>query len=211
MQLNSGATFHDVEQNTDDWFAMRCGKVGGSSIGSIMANYGKAFGPPAHELAQKIALEQITGIPISSGFTSPHLDRGHEQEPIARGLYEAEYFCEVTNGGFIENGDCGVSPDGFNGGNLIEIKSVIYKVQFANLKRDNYDPKHKWQLFFNMQQCGCEWIDFVSFCAQFPIGKQLFCRRVLADQSKKEFAMMDVRMAEFRVLVQDKIKIINNA
>ena len=36
----------DIQQNTDSWLDLRAGKVSGSSIGKIMANYGKAFGEP---------------------------------------------------------------------------------------------------------------------------------------------------------------------
>ena len=51
--------FLDIQQNTDDWLQLRVGKIGGSSIGTIMACFGKAFGDPAHKLAIKLAVEQL--------------------------------------------------------------------------------------------------------------------------------------------------------
>lgn len=202
--------WHNVEQNTDEWMAMRVGKIGGSSIGKIMANYGKAFGNPAHDLAVKIAIEQITGISQESGFTNEHMDRGHEQEPIARRMYEDEHFCDVSNGGFFENGDIGVSPDGLvDNDGVIEIKSVIQSVHFDTVNRGKFDPSYKWQLYFNLQQSGREWIDFVSFCATFPEGKRLFVDRLYKDKSAIEFEMIDTRLAEFRRIVKEKKTVIN--
>lgn len=49
--------WHDVDQNSDEWMALR-GRVGGSSIGKIMANYGKAFGQPAQDLAVRSLLSR---------------------------------------------------------------------------------------------------------------------------------------------------------
>lgn len=78
--------FIDVEQNSNEWFELRAGKLTSSKLGIVMANYGKALGEPAKKYAVNIAIEQITGEPIASTFTNAHMERGHEQEPIAREL-----------------------------------------------------------------------------------------------------------------------------
>ena len=36
--------FIDVEQNSDEWYELRGGKLTSSKLGTIMASYGKAFG-----------------------------------------------------------------------------------------------------------------------------------------------------------------------
>ena len=156
--------FINIEQNTDEWFDLRVGKLTGSAIGKVMANYGKAFGQPAHDLAVQLAIEQITGNPMLSNYTNAHMERGHEQEPIARAEYERNYFCKVNNGGFFCTYKTGASPDGrVNCNGIIEIKSVIHSVHFKNIKRGNYDPSYKWQYFFNLKETGAEWIDTISF------------------------------------------------
>ena len=199
----------DVEQNTEEWLDLRMGKVGGSSIGKIMANYGKAFGNPAHDVALKIALEKITGQREESGFTNSHTERGHEQEPVARMLYEQKTFSKVTNGGYYDVSEyVGISPDGLVGdAGIIEIKSVIATQHFPTIKRGSFDPKYKWQIYFNLKSSGRKWIDYVQYCSEFPRGKQLFIDRVVACDDF--FKMIDIRMAEFERLVKDKIKIIN--
>lgn len=199
----------DIRQNTDEWLDMRAGKVGGSSIGKIMANYGKAFGEPAKKLAVQLAIEQITGKPILSSFTNDHMSRGHEQEPIARALYEDTFFCEVTNGGMFDNGKTGISPDGlvYDDG-IIEIKSVIASVQFATVKRMNIDPSYKWQCVFNLKESGRDWLDYVSFCAEFPQGKRLFDYRIIKGNVQEQFEMIDSRLNEFWPLVEESKEII---
>ena len=199
----------DIQQNTDEWLAMRCGKVGGSSLGTIMANFPKAFGDPAHAMAVDIALEQIVGERQENGYTNEHMQRGQEQEPIARALYEQEYFCTVTNGGYFDAGVIGVSPDGLiDDDGMIEIKCVIAKVHFATVKRGAFDPSYKWQLFAELKYSGREWNDFVSFCSVFPEGRRLFVDRIYAEKVKTEFSMIDSRLAEFCELVNEKKSII---
>ena len=84
--------FINCEQNTDEWFELRLGKVTGSSIAKIMANYGKAFGNPAKDLAVDLAVEQLTGKRKENNYSNSHMARGHEEEPIARALYEDKFF-----------------------------------------------------------------------------------------------------------------------
>jgi hypothetical protein len=198
--------FKDIAQNDDAWLIARSGKVTGSVASSMMANYGKAFGDPAKKLAANIAVEQLTGKNIASTYSNAHMERGHEQEPIARMIYEDEYFCDVLNGGFFDNGFTGCSPDGLvMGDGVVEIKSVIASVQYATVKRGSFDPAYRWQLMFNLKETGRKWIDYISFCNDFPEGKKLFVFRIHADEQQEEFKMIDSRLAEFKLLV-DEIK-----
>ena len=51
--------FHDIPQNTDEWFLLRSGTLTTSNLGKIKANLGKAYGEPAKKNAVKNAIEQI--------------------------------------------------------------------------------------------------------------------------------------------------------
>lgn len=201
--------FVDVEQNTDEWFALRAGKLTSSKLGVIMANYGKSFGEPAKKYAVNIAIEQITGTPLSSDYTNAHMERGHEQEPLARMLYEEEMFCEVSNGGFFESPFVGCSPDGlvYDEG-VIEIKSVVPSVHYANVKRQNVDPAYRWQCIGNLKFTDRAWLDFVSYCADFPPGKKLFTFRLNRQDLKEEFKMIDARIRDFELLVKSTKRMI---
>lgn len=194
--------FHDVDQNSDEWFELRGGRLTSSKLGTIMANFGKAFGEPAKKYAVNVAIEQITGEAISSTYSNEHMERGHEQEPIARAAYEDEFFCEVDNGGFFDLGFAGCSPDGLVGDTgLIEIKSVIGSVHYANIKRQAVDPAYKWQCIGNLKFTGREWIDFISYSADFPEDKQLFVVRMHKKDLQQEFEMIDQRIEQFEALV----------
>ncbi|PAV06459.1 YqaJ-like viral recombinase, partial [Arsenophonus sp. ENCA] len=126
--------WHDVEQNTEAWNELRTGKVTASQFGCFMANQGKAFGEPAKKYALQIALEIIKKKKSENVYFNAHMQRGHEQEPMARMLYEIQRNVDVTNGGFFDLGDYGDSPDGLVGSDgVIEIKSVTAPVHFATL------------------------------------------------------------------------------
>jgi len=199
----------DCEQNTEEWDSLRIGRIGGSEIHTIMANYGKAFGDPAKNLAAYIAAEQKDGIARTRGMApNEHMKRGHEQEPIARMRYEEDRFATVTNGGYyIVGDDIGVSPDGhvYEDG-LVEIKSVTIPVQAATIRRGAFDPKYKWQIAQELKVSGREWIDYISFCAEGTADNQLFVQRIYPADLTEEFNQIDIRVDEFRRLVDKNRK-----
>ena len=203
----------DVEQNTDDWLELRRGKLTSSSLDKIMANYGKSFGEPAKKIAYQIIGEQISGKVESSTYTNEHIERGNEQEPIARRKYEEDFFCKVDNGGFFHNQFVGGSPDGLVGEDgLIEIKSVIPSSHIINIKRQDIDPKYKWQIMGNLKLTGRNWVDFISYCQNFPREKQLFVVRCYKSDPKiqESFKMIDERINQFKKFIEEQKKIINN-
>lgn len=75
-------------------------KITSSSFNIIMANCGKAFGEPTKKFALKLALDRIKNCKSEYNYFNAHMERGHQQEPIARMLYKNLYFTEVTNGIF---------------------------------------------------------------------------------------------------------------
>lgn len=194
--------WHDIEQNTEVWQALRTGKATASNFACFMANEGKAFGEPAKKYALQLALEQLTGRKAEFGFKNADTDRGHEQEPVARMLYEDERFVEVTNGGFFDCGEYGDSPDGLIGDDgVIEIKSVIASVHYDTLRRGSFDPSYRWQLVGHLDCSGRDWVDFVSYCSDFPESGQLIVYRQDRDDFKDELPRLSERRAQFLELV----------
>lgn len=194
--------WHDIEQNTEAWQALRTGKATASNFACFMANEGKAFGEPAKKYALQLALEQLTGRKAEFGFKNADTDRGHEQEPVARMLYEDERFVEVTNGGFYDCGEYGDSPDGLIGDDgVIEIKSVIASVHYDTLRRGSFDPSYRWQLVGHLDCSGRDWVDFVSYCSDFPESGQLIVYRQDRDDFKDELPRLTERRAQFLELV----------
>lgn len=198
--------FHDVEQNTEAWDALRLGKATGSGNSKFMANYGKAFGEPAQRYALQIALEIVTGRKAEYSFRNDDMDRGHEQEPVARMLYEEQYFVDIQNGGFFDWGDYGDSPDGLvNEDGVVEIKSVIASTHEATIRRGKADPAYKWQLVGHLDCTTRNWVDFVSYCSDYPEWDQLVVYRTYRKDVEEELAQLAERRAQFLELVQEKV------
>ena len=199
--------FHDVQQNTDEWLRLRLGKATSSNFACFMANEGKAFGEPAKRYALQIALEIKTGRKAEHGFSNDHTERGHEQEPIAKKLYEETFFVDVTNGGFFDWITYGDSPDGLVGSDGgIEIKSVIATTHYATLQRNSFDPAYKWQLIGHLDCTGRDWFDFVSYCSDFTEEKRLLTYRVYRDDYQDEINRLRERRAEFLQLVEKTLE-----
>jgi|TARA_R110000823_G_scaffold272258_2_gene391602 hypothetical protein len=207
--------FVDINQNSDEWFALRLGKVTSSNFGKIMANLGKDFGSPAIEYAQKIALEYVTGErDESSSFKNEYMIRGQELEPVAVELYERETFYSVTNGGFNQEDSeepilLGDSPDGNVGKDgCIEIKSVIPNTQWKRIKKGGIDTAYKWQIHGHIWLGNKQWCDFISFCPEMPKNKQLHIFRV--DRDDIIIELMAERLDEFKGVVMEHVELLLN-
>ena len=204
--------FHDIPQNSEEWMALRCGKVTASQFGCFMANEGKAFGDPAKRYALQIALEICNGFKSEVSFSNEHTERGHEQEPIARMMYEDEHFADVLNGGFFDWGSYGDSPDGLVGDDgVVEVKSVIAPTHYATLRRGSFDPSYRWQLVGHLDCTKREWVDFVSYCSDFPVGKQLIVHRLHRADCVDEIARLRQRRDDFIGLVYETLNAIKEA
>lgn len=193
---------HHIEQNTDEWFNLRMGRITASNFGTIMANYGKAFGNPAIQYAMRTAIESKTKRMIET-FQNEWMARGTELEQDAREAYEMQTFRTVLPGGFCERDGFGASSDGLADEGMIEIKCPKYSTHFATLLSESYDTTYQWQIRGQMWLYDRPWCDFVSYCPEMPESKQLLIYRVERDQELED--RMVNRLIEFRELVKTYI------
>jgi hypothetical protein len=200
----------DVEQNTEEWFDLRLGKATSSNFAKIMANELKAFGNPAIEYAEKVALEIVTGErDESSSFSNGYMERGHEFEPVAINRYEIETFNNVTNGGFNFNKEktVGDSPDGNVGEKgCVEVKSVVPKTQWKGIKKGGFDSAYKWQIHGHIWLGNKEWCDFISYCPEMPYNKQIHIERVYRDEAM--ISRLRFRLTQFLNEVENNVKLL---
>ena len=198
--------WHDIPQNSPEWDSLRLGKATASGYSKFMANYGKAFGDPALRYALQIALERVTGNKAEHSFKSDDMERGHEQEPVARLLYEEQHFVDVANGGFFDWGDWGDSPDGLiDTDGVLEIKCVIAPVHRDNIRRGKPDPAYKWQIVGHLDGTQREWVDFASYCSDYPEHQQLVVYRTYRSEVEAELAQLAERRAAFLELVRAEV------
>jgi hypothetical protein len=196
--------FHDVPQNSPEWEALRIGKATASNFACIMAHDGKAFGDPAKSYALRIALERVTGRKAEYSFKNDDMARGHEQEPVARMLYEEMFFVEVANGGFFDHGTYGDSPDGLIcADGILEVKSVVAATHYATLRRKSFDPAYRWQLVGHIDCTERQWVDFGSYCADFPESQQLIVHRLHRAECEAELIRLRQRRADFLGMVDE--------
>jgi len=165
----------NCEQGTEEWRQHRCGIITASVMSQVLA---KGEGKTRLTLMYKLIGESITGEP-TEGFSSPHLDRGHEMEPVARELYQQRSGNAVELCGFIKNHGCGYSPDGLIGTDgAYEGKSRLPHLQAALIDADRVPPEHKAQIQAGLWISEREWLDFVSYWPGMP----LFAQRVYRDE-----------------------------
>ena len=187
---------HDVPQGSDEWLALRAGLITASEMNSVMA---RGQGKTRLAYMYRLIGERMTGEPTDS-FSNKHTERGHEQEPVARELYEIETGNVVRETGFITNHDIGYSPDGIVGDDgLIEIKSKLPHLQAEVLDSGKVPASH-------IKQCQCglwvterQWLDFISYCPGMP----LFIQRVERDE--KLIAEMEAAVYAFYSDMEEKI------
>jgi putative phage-type endonuclease len=198
----------DIEQNSDEWFDLRQGKITASHFATIMAHYPNGLGDLAKRYAERVALEIVTGERNDEDdFKSVWMERGNEYEPIAKQLYEMETFRKVTNGGFFVLNDLGDSPDGIIGEHgRIEIKCVKASTQWKRLKKGGYDLSYKWQIQGHLWIGNAGWCDFVQYSPKMPENKQLYIYTVKRDEVM--ISQLRERMELFRAEVKMNVKIL---
>ncbi len=193
---------HDVEQLSEEWFALRRGKITGTSF-RTMAN-GRKDG--IETLCLKVASEILTGVSAEKPFTNDAMEEGVALEPLARQAYEARTFDKVDEVGFLElNEFIGCSPDGLVGEDgLVEIKCPMQHTHLKYLASGGKAWRgYKWQVQGALWVSGRKWLDFVSYNPYFPPHLQLYVERVLPDMVafEKLNGGMDYCVAKIETLI----------
>ena len=170
---------HTMPQRSDEWFAVRLGKITGTSFGT-MANGKK---PTIETLCLKTAAERLTGVSSDNGFSNAAMENGTETEELARQAYETTDFSVVQAVGFLELDEyIGVSPDGLVGDDGgLELKCPMPHTHLQYLTQKSPHKAYRWQVQGALWVTGRKWWDFVSFCELFPPDKQLVIERVEPD------------------------------
>lgn len=167
---------HNVEQGSPEWHKLREMRLTASNAQAIASN-GKGL--------ESLVIGLLVGKYSSNTehYTNADMERGHELESIARGMYELETGNDVTEVGFIEvDKYVGFSPDGLIGkvggfetkalNDANHMKAIIYGLKAI-------DKKYIWQCQFSMKYSGREWWDLTLFNPNFE--KSLIIHRIEPD------------------------------
>lgn len=165
----------NVDQNSEDWDALRCGKPTASAFSKILTTKGdpsKSMG----EYAAQLAADKYVGRALDGWGGNEWSERGHELEDSGRAWYENNHpEWTVTKVGFITDDQerIGCSPDSevsFDG--LLEIKCLKATRHIAVIQYYNKHGKAPTGYFMQPQGqmlvSGRNWVDLLFYHPDLP-------------------------------------------
>lgn len=198
---------HNIEQHSEAWHYLRCGRVTGTRFKSLMAGETTAT---YKDLITQLACEIITG-QQEDAYVSADMERGTMLEPVAREAYEMEFGQEVKQIGFITPDDSefadwvGISPDGMlQDGGLLEIKCPKYKTHLEYIEADKLPSEYRYQVQGQLFVTEAPYCDFMSYA----VNMKPFIIRVYPDTEL--FSQFEIRLRKLIEEVQTKLKIYQN-
>lgn len=173
-----------MEQRTDEWFAVRCGKVTASRVADVIAKTKTGWGASRTNYHAQLVAERLTGV-VESSFTNAAMQWGTDTEPHARRAYCFHRDVDVEEVAFVDHPTVpmsGASPDGLVMSNgLLEIKCPNTATHIDTLLNGKPAGKYITQMQWQMACTGREWCDFVSFDPRLPEAMRLFVLRIDRD------------------------------
>lgn len=200
-----------IIQGTDEWKALRLGKVTASRVADVVAKTKTGYGASrANYLAQLIA-ERLTNT-VAESYTNAAMQHGTETEPEARTAYEFYQGVSVTEIAFVPHpkiDQAGCSPDGLvSDDGLVEIKCPNTATHLETLLGQAVPSKYDVQMQFQMACTGRAWCDFVSYDPRMPENMRLFIKRVMRDD--KRIAELETEVAAFLLEMAVKLSQLNS-
>ena len=187
--------YSDIVQGSDEWLAIRKGKMTASHAQEIASN-----GKGLDTYVTKIVAECFSSGGYE-GFKNSHMERGTELEPVARSMYELETGHVVEEVGFIEyNEYAGCSPDGLIGEDgLVEIKchdDVSHFKMIIGGARE-IDTKYLWQIQMNLLITERAYGIYIAYNPNFT--KSLLTFKIERDEEKIAQILIGLHSGEGKI------------
>lgn len=192
---------HTMPQRSAKWYAVRFGKITGSTFYQFLGHTQTA----TDRLFEKAA-EHITHMSSIDSFESVDTNRGKTLEDEAIFLYEVMKNTTVQTVGFIEyNAFAGCSPDGLVGEDgMIEVKCPRQAIHLKTVTKGFIKPEYRWQIQYNLFIANRQWCDFISYCK--PFGHPHIIR-VMRDEESQE--RIKTRLVEIETKLKEIINTYN--
>ncbi len=178
---------HDIEQGSEAWHAIRCGRVTASRMSDALAEIKKGEAASRRNYRAELVCEILTGIPVDA-YVSKEMQWGRDNEQFARTAYELQQDLEVNPAGFAVHDSIprfGASPDGLVGSDgVLEIKCPNTSTHLECWLTGGIPTEHFPQMRAELACTGRAWVDFVSFDPRLPRHLQLFVKRFHRDAPK---------------------------
>jgi len=195
-----------MEQQTNEWFTARLGKVTASRVADVIAKTKTGYSTSRDNYMAQLICERLTGQKGES-FTNAAMEWGTQTEPLARSAYENSRSLLVKEVGFINHPRIemsGASPDGLVADDgLVEIKCPNTATHIDTLLSGKVPTKYITQMQWQMLCCQRKWCDFVSFDNRLPEHLQLFVQEVEFDP--EYCAMLEKEVVLFLTELDNKV------
>jgi len=196
----------NLEQGSQEWLLIRCGKVTASRVADIIAKTKSGYSASRGNYLAELVCERLTGVPADP-YKSAAMEWGTAQEPHARAAYEAVGGVLVQEVGFVPHPsipDAGASPDGLVGvDGLIEIKCPYTATHIETMLSGKIPDRYITQMQWQMACTGSEWCDFVSYDPRMPQNMRLFLARAVRDDLA--IRAMETEVITFLQELTDKV------
>jgi putative phage-type endonuclease len=201
----------EIIQGSDEWKALRLGKVTASRVADVVARTKTGYGASrANYMAQLIA-ERLTDT-VAESYTNAAMQHGTETEPEARAAYEFYQGATVKEVAFVPHpkiDQAGCSPDGLVGDDgLVEIKCPNTATHLDTLLGQAVPAKYMAQIQFQMACTGRAYCAFVSYDPRMPENMRLFIRRV--DRDDTHIHVLETEIAAFLLEMAVKLSELNS-
>lgn len=178
---------HDMPQRSQEWYAVRAGKLTGSAAADMLATIKSGEAVAKRDLRVRLVVERLTGKPQESGYINADMQRGIDCEPLALAAYEVLTGELVTTCGFVSHDthEAGCSPDAYVGDwdGLVSIKCPKSATHLSYLKAGTFPAAYVPQMLHELWITGAKYYDFISWDDRFPEWLQTFYVRVPRDEA----------------------------
>lgn len=189
--------YDDLEQGSEAWLDARRGLVTASTVGKLVTPTLKvANNDTSRDFTISLAAERLTGH-VEPVYVNADMQRGHDEEPLARDLYAQHHGVTVDEVGFMTEDKwgftIGFSPDGLIGDDgLFETKSRRQKKQVRTIVSGQVPAENYLQLQCGLLVSGRKWIDYGSYSN----GMHFWTKRVHPDPAAFEAILAAVQRLE---------------
>jgi putative phage-type endonuclease len=199
-----------IEQRSEEWYALRCGKVTASRVADVVAKIKNGYSASRANYAAQLIVERLTGT-VAESYVSEPMQFGIDNEAEARDAYCFYQNATVEPAGYVDHPmivNAGASPDGYVGDDgLVEIKVPNSATHIDTLLGKSVPGRYVTQIQFQLACTGRKWCDFVSYDPRMPEHLRLFVQRVHRDAEM--IADLDAEVRAFLMHVDAKVKALN--
>lgn len=195
-----------MEQRSEDWFKVRCGKVTASRVADVVARTRTGYAASRANYMAELIVERLTGR-ATEGFTNAAMQWGIDNEAAARDAYSARTGELVSEVAFLHHPDIpmsGASPDGVVGETgLVEIKCPNTATHIDWLFEREPPQRYFYQMQWQMACASAEFCDWVSYDPRMPDNLQLLIVRIPRDEDA--IKMLELEVKQFIAELDDKV------